>query len=144
MLVKKKDLKLQEQKKLDVEKQALEKQMQDKEAEYQKTKGGKYMKRDDFKQYAANLRGKNTEYKKKKQQLAEIKTEVNVLNRTKSILQGRCDNLAEFMQDLEKTKGITGYANVEEQIQGVSNQKEMLDNEKDQTLQEITDTVRQI
>jgi intraflagellar transport protein 81 len=116
MLVKKKDLKLQEQKKLDVEKQALEKQMQDKEAEYQKTKGGKYMKRDDFKQYAANLRGKNTEYKKKKQQLAEIKTEVNVLNRTKSILQGRCDNLAEFMQDLEKTKGITGYANVEEQI----------------------------
>jgi hypothetical protein len=48
------------------------------------------------------------------------------------------------MQDLEKTKGITGYANVEEQIQGVSNQKEMLDNEKDQTLQEITDTVRQI
>ena len=51
-------------KKLDVEKQALEKQMSDKETEYARTKGGKYMKRDDFKQYAANLRGKNTEYKK--------------------------------------------------------------------------------
>jgi hypothetical protein len=49
MLVKKKDLKSQEIKKLDVEKQALEKQMVDKENEYQKTKGGKYMKRDDFK-----------------------------------------------------------------------------------------------
>jgi len=66
MLVKKKDLKQQDIKKLDVEKQALEKQMLDKESEYQRTKGGKYMKRDDFKQYAANLRGKNTEYKKKK------------------------------------------------------------------------------
>ena len=83
MLVKKKDLKNQEIKKLEVEKQALERTMQDKEAAYEKNKGGKYMKRDDFKQYAANLRGKNTEYKKKKQQLAEIKSEVNVLNRTK-------------------------------------------------------------
>ena len=100
------------------------------------------MKRDDFKQYAANLRGKNTEYKKKKQQLSEIKTEVNVLNRTKTILQGRTENLAEFMKELEKSKGISGYSNVEEQIQGVSNQKELLDNEKDQTLQEITETVR--
>jgi intraflagellar transport protein 81 len=60
--------------------------MVDKETEYQRTKGGKYMKRDDFKQYAANLRGKNTEYKNKKKELAEIKTEVNVLNRTKTIL----------------------------------------------------------
>jgi len=48
------------------------------------------------------------------------------------------------MEQLEKSKGITGYSNVEEQIQGVSNQKEMLDNEKDQTLQEITETVRLI
>jgi len=38
------------------------------------------------------------------------------------------------MKELEKSKGISGYANVEEQIQGVSNQKELLDNEKDQTL----------
>lgn len=49
MLVKKKDLKQTELKKLDIEKQALEKQMVDKETEYQRTKGGKYMKRDDFK-----------------------------------------------------------------------------------------------
>jgi len=90
--------------------------MVDKETEYQRTKGGKYMKRDDFKQYAANLRGKNTEYKNKKKELAEIKTEVNVLNRTKTILQGRTENLAEFMKELEKSKGISGYANVEEQI----------------------------
>jgi len=34
--------------------------MADKEAEYSRAKGGKYMKRDDFRQYAANLRGKNT------------------------------------------------------------------------------------
>lgn len=56
--------------------------MNDKESEYAKTRGGKYMKRDDFKQYAANLRGKNAQYKQMKKILGEIKSEVTVLSRT--------------------------------------------------------------
>ena len=46
---KKKEQKFEEIKKLEVEKMALEKMMADKEAEYAKSRGGKYMKRDDFK-----------------------------------------------------------------------------------------------
>ena len=49
MLVKKKEQKQAEIKKLEVEKQALERILQEKEAEYARIKGGKYMKRDDFK-----------------------------------------------------------------------------------------------
>ena len=64
---------------LELEKQVLEKTMSDKETEYARTKGGKYMKRDDFRQYAANLRGKNTQYKQMKKQMSEIKSEVTVL-----------------------------------------------------------------
>jgi len=37
--------------------------MKDKEDNYEKVKGQKYLKRDDFRQYAANLREKNTQYK---------------------------------------------------------------------------------
>jgi len=48
------------------------------------------------------------------------------------------------MKNLERTKGISGYADIEDKIQGVSNQKELLDNQKDQTLQEITATVQKI
>ena len=106
MLSKKKEQKGTEMKKLEVEKQSLEKMMVDKEAEYARTKGGKYMKRDDFRQYASNLRGKNQQYKKMRQQLSEIKSEVTVLNRTKKILQSRTEDLGEFMQDLERKKGI--------------------------------------
>jgi len=90
--------------------------MADKEAEYARAKGGKYMKRDDFRQYAANLRGKNTQYKQMKKVLGEIKSEVTVLNRTKSILQSRAEDLGEFMQNLERSKGIQGYSNIEDQI----------------------------
>jgi len=144
MLIKKKEQKTAEIKKLEVEKQALEKTMADKESEYARTKGGKYMKRDDFRQYAANLRGKNAQYKQMKKQLQEIKAEVNVLNRTKKILQTRAEDLGEFMKNLERSKGISGYSNIEEQIQGVSNQKEIFDTQKDLSLQEITETVLQI
>jgi hypothetical protein len=37
--------------------------MSDKESEYARAKGGKYMKRDDFKQMTANIRAKNTQYR---------------------------------------------------------------------------------
>lgn len=127
-----------------MEKAALERTLQDKEAEYAKTKGGKYMKRDDFKQYAANLRGKNQKYKEMKKVLQEIKSEVTVLNRTKKLLQSRATDLGEFMANLEKAKGISGYSNIEDKIQGVSNTKELLDNEKDQSLAEITEMVQKI
>jgi intraflagellar transport protein 81 len=99
---------MDEVKKLDTEKIALEKLMNDKEQEYAKTRGGKYMKRDDFKQYAANLRGKNAQYKQMKKVLGEIKSEVTVLSRTESILKSRAENLDEFMRDLEKKRGISG------------------------------------
>lgn len=134
MLTKKKEQKQEQIKKLEIEKQALEKQMAEREGEYAKAKGGKYMKRDDFRQYAANLRGKNTQFKQMKKVLTEIKSEVTVLARTKTILQSRAEDLGEFMHNLEKSKGIAGYSNIEEQLQGVSNQKEVLDNQKDLTL----------
>lgn len=56
---KKKEQKHEEMKKLEVEKQALEKQLRDKEESYQREKGQKFMKKDDFRQYAASLRVKN-------------------------------------------------------------------------------------
>ena len=104
---KKKEAKAEEIKKLETEKMALEKMMSEKEAEYARTKGGKYMKRDDFKQYAANLRGKNAQYKQMKKVLGEIKAEVNVLSRTENILKNQTENFDEFMKDFQSKHGNT-------------------------------------
>jgi len=101
MLTKKKEQKQENIKKMEMEKQALEKMMSDKEAEYTKTKGGKYMKRDDFRNYAANLRGKNTQYKQMKKVLFEIKSEATILKNTKKILESRASDLGDFMKNLE-------------------------------------------
>jgi hypothetical protein len=55
-----------------------------------------------------------------KKVISEIKAEVTVLARTEQILKSRADNLDDFMKGLEKQKGISGYTNVNEQIQGIS------------------------
>jgi intraflagellar transport protein 81 len=70
---KKKEQKQEEIKKLEVEKAALERTMKEKEEKYLREKGQKYMKRDDFRQYAANLRVKNNQHKQMKKALDEIK-----------------------------------------------------------------------
>jgi len=59
------------------------------------------MKRDDFRQYAANLRVKNANFKVMKKVLDEIKAEVVVLKRTEQILKQRTDNVDAVMKDLE-------------------------------------------
>jgi intraflagellar transport protein 81 len=95
---KKKEAKMDEIRKLEAEKFALEKMMTGKEQEYAKAHGGNYMKRDDFKQFAVNLRGKNNQYRQMKKVIGEIKAEVNVLNRTETILKSKCSNIEEFYQ----------------------------------------------
>lgn len=49
-----------------------------------------------------------------KKVLQEIKSECNVLKRTKDILQDRAEDLGDFMRNLEKQKGVTGYSNIED------------------------------
>lgn len=65
-----------------------------------------------------------------KKVLDEIKSEVTVLNRTKQILKSRAEGVDDLLKQLEKKHNITGYSNVEDQIQGVSELKEQLDNQK--------------
>jgi intraflagellar transport protein 81 len=111
---KKKEQKNEDLKKVEMEKLALEKTMREKEDSYQKTRGSKYLKRDDFKQYAATLRVKNNAFKTMKKSLDEVKSEVTVLDRTKQILKDRAGDVDDLLRDLEKKKGIAGYSNVED------------------------------
>lgn len=46
-----------------------------------------------FKRYVNKLRSKSTIYKKKRQELAELKAEFGVLARTEEILQQRHENI---------------------------------------------------
>lgn len=141
---KRKENKLEEMQSLEKEKHALEKLMADKEAEYVKTKGTKYMKRDDFKQYAASLRGKNQKYKKMKKQLEEIRSELAILTRTEQILKNKAEMNDELIQKLEEQKGIAGYSKIEEEMEHVARDRQKIDEMKAGSLQELTKVVQNI
>jgi len=102
------------------------------------------MKRDDFKEFAVKLRGKNNNYRQMKKVLGEIKAEVNVLNRTETILKSKCDNLDQFNRDLEKEHGIEGASKVADQIENLAGAQQQMDQHKDDTLQEMTKVVTEI
>jgi intraflagellar transport protein 81 len=141
---KRKENKVEEMQSLEKEKYALEKLMADKEAEYVKTKGTKYMKRDDFKQYAASLRGKNQQYKKMKKQLEEIRSELAILSRTEQILKNKAEIDDELMKKLEEQKGIAGYNKIEEEMEDVARDRQKIDEMKHGSLQELTRVVQSI
>lgn len=141
---KRKENKLEEMQSLEKEKYALEKLMAEKEQEYVQTKGTKYMKRDDFKQYAASLRGKNQKYKKMKKQLEDIRSELTILGRTEQILKNKAEINEELMKKLEEQKGIAGYRKIEEEMENVARDRQKIDEMKHGSLQELTKVVQSI
>merc|ERR1719277_533960 len=89
LVAKKKDLVLKDKKQLEEEKDTLSKELSVKEREYEQMKGHKFMKRDEFKNYATSLRDKSAKFKKLKTELSELRHEVAVLVRTEQLLQAR-------------------------------------------------------
>merc|ERR1711981_1469873 len=71
------------------ERDNLSKQLSVKEREYEHMKGHKFMKRDEFKSYAASLRDKSTKFKRLKAELSDLRHECAVLTRTEQILQSK-------------------------------------------------------
>ena len=52
------------------------------------------LKGEEFRKYASELRGKTAQYKRMKQELAELRSEWGVLSRTQAILEGEAKKVA--------------------------------------------------
>ncbi|RMX60935.1 hypothetical protein pdam_00003457 [Pocillopora damicornis] len=97
-----------------------------------------------FKRYVNKLRGKSTVYKKKRQELAELRAEYGVLARTEEILKGKDETFQHQLSNLENKKGVTGFHETQEELEKVSAKKSELDEQKGKTLEDISELVRQL
>merc|ERR1712032_593869 len=131
LVSKKKELVLKDKKQLEEEKDTLSKELSQKEREYLEMKGHKFMKRDEFKNYAASLRDKSAKFKRLKAELSELRHEVAVLLRTEQILQAKDPTPA----GLRETEAMLEKASVE---------KSRVDKAKGKTLDEISAIVQKI
>jgi len=126
------------------ETEELKSAIEDKDAILCEMSGPKFMKREEFKQYATQLRSKTNKYKSLKMELTQLQSESVVLNRTEQILKARDENLSEFMAQREQEKGVSGYQKTEEELQQISEKKTVTDRQKGQTLEEISKIVTDI
>jgi uncharacterized protein YjgD (DUF1641 family) len=60
----------------------------------------------DLKKYGAVVREKIDKYKKMREELASLRSELVILQRTEQILKSRHENLDQFLEELERQKGV--------------------------------------
>mmetsp|Transcript_45883 Transcript_45883/g.82594 ORF Transcript_45883/g.82594 Transcript_45883/m.82594 type:complete len:673 (+) Transcript_45883:68-2086(+) len=131
LVSKKKETVLKEKKALEEDHDSYGKELSMKEREYEQMKGHKFMKRDEFKNYAASLRDKSAKFKRLKAELSELRHEVAVLVRTEQILQA-------------KDPTPVGLRETEQMLEKASVEKSQVDKAKGKTLDEISAIVQKI
>mmetsp|Transcript_15301 Transcript_15301/g.43738 ORF Transcript_15301/g.43738 Transcript_15301/m.43738 type:complete len:638 (-) Transcript_15301:436-2349(-) len=141
---KKKEIALKELKDAEHERSELSQRLSDREREYEERRGHKFLRKDEFKQYAAELREKTAKYKEMKADLNEIRQEVATLTRTEQILQQRDERLAKTVAELEAKRGVAGYQTTERSLEEISAHKAQVDKSKEVQLDELSRIVTEI
>ncbi|KAI8916880.1 hypothetical protein BC831DRAFT_485830 [Entophlyctis helioformis] len=104
--------------------------------------GTKMLKGEDFKRYVSELRGKSTNYKRKKAELSELMAEYGILQRTEEILTAKATALQEMIDAVEKKSGVVGFHAAQETLEKVSEKKSEVDEAKGKTLNEISEIIQ--
>ena len=129
---------------LEEERAKLAHEIEESEMKVSEIGGAKFMTREEFKRYGAQLREKTHQYKKLKGELAELRAESVCLHRTEQILRGRATDIDSFNAEQESRKGVTGYRGVQDKLEAASERTAEVDKIKESTLEEISAIVRDI
>uniref|UniRef100_A0A673LDH4 Intraflagellar transport protein 81 homolog n=1 Tax=Sinocyclocheilus rhinocerous TaxID=307959 RepID=A0A673LDH4_9TELE len=142
IIVRKKETKVEELQEAREELAAVEREMNMKSSQARERGGAELIRGDEFKRYVAKMRGKSSTYKKKRQEIAELKVEYGVLQRTQEILRERHTAGQQQLQSLEAQRGISGYSDTQEELERVSAIKSELDEMKGRTLDDMSEMVK--
>ena len=126
------------------EAETLSRELETRESKLNELSGPKFMRREEFKAYAAQLRNKTATFKQLKQDLGDLRQETVVLAHTETLLRGRAGDMDTFLRRLEEKKGISGYMGVQTDLEKISALKARIDESKGATLTEISRIVDDI
>eukprot|EP01051_Picozoa_sp_SAG22_P015616 SAG22_NODE_2068_length_3054_cov_2.135025_3_plen_313_part_00 len=100
-----------------------------------------HMAPEEFRRVKQDFRSKQTQYKRMKAELNELRAERGVIQRTADILEGRCADLDGFVAAQEKNAGVVGFTRDQDALEKASSQKAEFDHRKGLTLQEHSEIV---
>ncbi|KAK2837703.1 hypothetical protein Q5P01_014915 [Channa striata] len=144
IIVRRKESKAEELQEVREELAAAERELRQRTSQGQASDGEEIIRGDELKRLVGKLRSKGTVYKKKRQEIAELKAEYGVLQRTEDILKQRQDIIQQKLQTVEAEKGISGYSNTQEELERVSAIKSELDEKKGRTLDDMSEMVKKL
>lgn len=144
IIARKKEAKAEEVQEAREELAAVSREVSAKSSQARGQGGVEIIRTDEFKRYVAKMRGKNITYKKKRQEIAELKSEFGILQRTEEILRQRHTAEQQQLQSLEAQKGISGFSETQEELERVSAIKSELDELKGRTLDDMSEMVKKL
>ncbi|XP_061672641.1 intraflagellar transport protein 81 homolog [Syngnathoides biaculeatus] len=144
IIIRKKEAKAEELQEAREELAAAERELKHRTSQALASNGEEVIRGDELKRLVVKLRSKGTVYKKKRQEIAELKAEYGVLQRTEEILKQRHEAVQEKLQSMEAEKGISGYSNTQDELERVSAIKSELDEKKGRTLDDMSEMVKQL
>ncbi|XP_014904598.1 intraflagellar transport protein 81 homolog isoform X2 [Poecilia latipinna] len=144
IIIRKKESKAEELQEAREELAAAEKELKQRSSQGQGSNGEEVIRGDELKRLVAKLRSKGTTYKKRRQELAELRAEYGVLQRTEELLRQRHDIVQQKLQTVEAQKGISGYSDTQEELERVSAIKSDLDEKKGRTLDDMSEMVKKL
>ncbi|XP_007572902.1 intraflagellar transport protein 81 homolog [Poecilia formosa] len=144
IIIRKKESKAEELQEAREELAAAEKELKQRSSQGQGSNGEEVIRGDELKRLVAKLRSKGTTYKKRRQELAELRAEYGVLQRTEELLRQKHDIVQQKLQTVEAQKGISGYSDTQEELERVSAIKSDLDEKKGRTLDDMSEMVKKL
>ena len=88
--------------------------------------------------YVSKLRAMSNTFKKKRQELNELKAEVGVLARTEELLQQQAKESGMALEQVEREKGVHGFRDAQDTLEEVSDVKSKLDEQKGSALENMS------
>mmetsp|Transcript_36598 Transcript_36598/g.95838 ORF Transcript_36598/g.95838 Transcript_36598/m.95838 type:complete len:665 (+) Transcript_36598:322-2316(+) len=111
--------------------QALEAQLAE------RRKGDSLITRDEFMRYAEKLRPIAKDYKAKKSDLGNARSEVMTLEGTVNVLEAKAAAMDEALKKLEAEKGVSGYHETQQTLEAVSMAANTANTRKEENLQDM-------
>ncbi|XP_041792312.1 intraflagellar transport protein 81 homolog isoform X2 [Chelmon rostratus] len=144
IIIRRKESKAEELQEAREELATAERELRQRTSQAQASNGEEVIRGDELKRLVVKLRSKGTVYKKRRQEIAELKAEYGVLQRTEEILKQRHETVQQKLQTMEAEKGISGYSNTQEELERVSAIKSELDEKKGSTLDDMSEMVKKL
>eukprot|EP00038_Savillea_parva_P010005 m.187255 g.187255 ORF g.187255 m.187255 type:complete len:663 (-) comp17020_c0_seq1:49-2037(-) len=110
----------------------------------EKRKGGSQVTKEEFTRYADRLRVIAKDYKAKKADLSNVRSEAVVLDSTVAVLEAKAKAMDDALKKLEEERGVAGFRETQQTLEAVSMAHNTMNARKEENLQNITKTTAEL